>query len=204
MAIRSGAAPAQPCGPQQGRGQQRAATRGVLPSTGGNSRPHLRKPKLPRVGPEPHHSRHRPLEHGLSRPCRSAVARAGIDGSRRSVGARRTPRMGAHRSDRRLRLDRGEPRRAVSAATGGSFYVPAPGRLAYDFEQIVCGPLVAVPRPRLGAGQTSLTAGAWQGCRVRFDVAMQRLRSMASAPFMGLPPDFQFPRSLPLPATRPR
>ena len=53
------------------------------------------------------------------------------------VGARRTPRMGAHRSDRRLRLDRDEPRRAVSAATRSSFYVPGPGRLAYDFEQIV-------------------------------------------------------------------
>jgi len=41
---------------------------------------------------------------------------------------RRWP-SGAYRSDRRLRLDRGEPRRAVSAAKGGSFYVPAPGRL---------------------------------------------------------------------------
>ena len=29
------------------------------------------------------------------------------------------------------------PRRAVSAATRGSFYVPAPGRLACSFEQIV-------------------------------------------------------------------
>jgi hypothetical protein len=42
-----------------------------------------------------------------------------------------------HIGDRRLRLDRGEPGHAVSAATRGSFYVPAPGRLAYDFEQIV-------------------------------------------------------------------
>jgi hypothetical protein len=89
------------------------------------------------VGPEPHYRRRRSLEHGLSRPCRPAVARAGSDGARRSAGPCRPARMGAYRSDRTLRLDRGEPGRAISAATRGSFYVPAPGRLAYDFEQIV-------------------------------------------------------------------
>ena len=48
-----------------------------------------------------------------------------------------------------------------------------------------------------------VTAGAWQGWRVRFDVAVQcGLRCIASAPFMGPPPDFQSPRSLRLPATR--
>ncbi len=65
------------------------------------------------------------------------VARAGGDGSRRSSGPRRPARLGAHRPDRRLRLDRREPRRAVSAATRGSFYVPATGGLACSFEQIV-------------------------------------------------------------------
>jgi len=106
-------------------------------ASGGNSRPHLRKLELPCVGPEPHHCRHRSLEHGLSRPRSPPVTRAGSDGSRRSAGPRGPARMGAHRSDRRLRLDRGEPRRAVSAATRGSFYVPTPGRLACSFEQIV-------------------------------------------------------------------
>jgi Tn3 transposase DDE domain len=38
----------------------------------------------------------------------------------------RTIRMGAHRPHRRLRLDRSKPRRDVSAATRGSFYVLAP------------------------------------------------------------------------------
>ena len=124
-------------GSQQGRGQQRAAARGVLPSPGRNPRPHLRKPELPRVGPEPHHRRHRALEHGLSRPGRPAVACAGSDGSRRSSGPRRPARMGAHRPDRRLRLDRARSRCAVSAATRCSCYVPAPGGLACSFEQIV-------------------------------------------------------------------
>ena len=55
MVIRSGAAPTQPCRSQQGRGQQRATPRGVLSPPRGNSRPHLREPKLPRVGPEPHY-----------------------------------------------------------------------------------------------------------------------------------------------------
>ena len=41
MAVRSGAPPAQPRRAQQGRGQQRAAARGVLPSPGRNPRPHL-------------------------------------------------------------------------------------------------------------------------------------------------------------------
>src|SRR5271156_3341733 len=35
--------------------------------------------------------------------------------------------------DLRLRLDRGEPGRAISAATRDTFYVPTPGGLAYDF-----------------------------------------------------------------------
>jgi hypothetical protein len=53
MAIRSGAAPAQSRRPQQGRGQQRAPERGVLPSPRRNSRPNLREPEFPcvRFGP---------------------------------------------------------------------------------------------------------------------------------------------------------
>ena len=93
--------------------------------------------ELPCVGPEPHHCRHRSLEHGLSRPRSPPVTRAGSDGSRRSAGPRGPARMGAHRSDRRLRLDRGEPRRAVSAATRGSFYVQ--GRLprGYGLKRLI-------------------------------------------------------------------
>jgi hypothetical protein len=113
------------------------APRGVLPSTGRNSRPHLRESEFPRVRPQSYHRRHCPLEHDLFRPCRPAVTRTESSGSRRSARPCRTPRMGAYRSDRRLRLDRSESHRAVSTATRGSFYVPAPGGLACNFEQIV-------------------------------------------------------------------
>ena len=89
-------------------------------------RPHLRESEFPRVGLEPHHGRHRALEHDLIRPRRPTVTRPGSGGFRRSARPCRTPRMGAYRSDRRLRLDRGESRRAVSAATRGSFYVGDP------------------------------------------------------------------------------
>ena len=61
----------------------------------------------------------------------------GVDGSRRSSGPRRPARMGAHRPDRRLCLDRARSRCPVSAATRCSGYVPAPGGLACSFEQIV-------------------------------------------------------------------
>ena len=66
-----------------------------------------------------------------------AVRQLRSDGSQRSAGPCRPARMGAHRSDRRLHLDRGKPGRAISAAARGSFYVPAPGGLACSFEQIV-------------------------------------------------------------------
>jgi hypothetical protein len=62
------------------------------------------------------HHRHCSLEHGLSRLGGSAVARSRHDGSRRISGPPRTARVGAHRPDRRLRLDCVRPRRAVSAA----------------------------------------------------------------------------------------
>ena len=104
---------------------------------GRNPGSHLREPKLPRLGPEPHHRRHRSLEHGLSRPRRPAVASLGTADFRRSPGPCRPARLGAHRPDRRLRLDRIRFRWPVPSATRGSDYVPAPGGLAYDFEQIV-------------------------------------------------------------------
>ncbi len=46
----------------------------------------LRKPELPRVGPAPQRRRHRPLEHGLSRPCRPTFARSGSGCLRRPPG----------------------------------------------------------------------------------------------------------------------
>src|SRR3954451_23839934 len=72
MAVRSGTTPAQPCRAEHGRGEQRTTARSVLSSPGRNPGSYLREPELPRLGPEPHHRRHRSLEHGLSRPCRPA------------------------------------------------------------------------------------------------------------------------------------
>jgi energy-coupling factor transporter ATP-binding protein EcfA2 len=115
-------------------------------SPGGTPGSHLRESELPRVGPEPHHGRHCALEHGLSRPGRPAVACPGWDSPRRSSGSRRPARMGAHWTDRGLRLDRARPQRTVSPATRGSCYVPGAGGLACSFEQIV-------RRPRDGEGR---------------------------------------------------
>ncbi len=92
-----------------------------------------RRAELGASGLQPHRRRHCPLEHGLSRPSRPAVPGAGSGGSRRPTGPCRTARVGAYRSDRRLHLDRGKPRCAVSAATRGSFYVPVPGGLSVRF-----------------------------------------------------------------------
>src|SRR5271154_202375 len=79
MAVRSGAPSAQPRRAQQGRGQQRAQARRVLPSPGGNPGSHLRKSELPRVGSEPHHGRHCALEHGSisTGPSGNCVPRVG-------------------------------------------------------------------------------------------------------------------------------
>ena len=94
---------------------------------------HLRRPKLPRVGPEPHHRRHCPLETVyLDRAVRQL--RAQERWFRRSAGTRRPARMEHIGQTGSLRLDPGEiPPRRFRPLREGRFYVPAPGR-AYDFE----------------------------------------------------------------------
>jgi hypothetical protein len=55
-----------------------------FPSPGRDPRPHIRKPKLPRLGPQPDHCGYCALEHGLSRlrrpvpamPCRAPCGRS--------------------------------------------------------------------------------------------------------------------------------
>lgn len=75
----------------------------------------------------------------LDRAVGRLRAQGGI-GPDESSGSRRPARMGAHWTDRGLRSDRARPRRTVSPATRGSYYVPGAGGLACSFEQIVRRP----------------------------------------------------------------
>jgi hypothetical protein len=90
-----------------------------------NARSQLREPVFPDLRAQPAGRSNHPLEHEVSRRrlCRSEAP--GPAGHREPVAARGSARLGAHRPDRRLRVER-------RRAPGGRFATPAaPAPVAY-------------------------------------------------------------------------
>ena len=94
--------------------------RGVLPPPRRGARPRLRRSTASCERAELGHASHRGVEHGLHRPGRPGTAQT-PQHRRRAFVAHLAAGLGAHHSDRRLRLGRGQAVQAgrIQSAPGG-------------------------------------------------------------------------------------
>jgi len=118
--IKNPAAAAGASRPQQRRGTQCTCSRRLLLPARRDARPELREPILPRVRAQSLGRCDHPLEHAVSGGCLWRAPGPRTRDRRHAAPARRAARLGAHRPDRRLRLERrgsASPRCTQAAAS---------------------------------------------------------------------------------------